>query len=171
MHYILVFPVMLNGIIIINWISNGLLLVVQVDAADKSKISARDQPTERHIGIRGPPEQITEPRVCGINERALVHTDTCNLGIIVSILAFVLVWNLLLNCSTSYSHLSKLFDDVFLPLLLSRQRKWSSALEATRKMNILFQASTHFALFSSHTLVSMHCTHTQSFGNDDEQSH
>lgn len=49
MNYILVFSVMLNGIIIINWISNGLLLVVQVmQPARAVRLQRRPSTQDQH---------------------------------------------------------------------------------------------------------------------------
>lgn len=127
------FSVMLNRIIIINWISNGLLLVVQ-----------EMQPTIAAASNNNPNKQPLAMRY----QRA----DTCNLGLIVSI--WLSFWS---EFITQLFHIKqsfiKFFDDVF--LLARSSTKWSSAFEATRKINILFQTSTHFALYSSHSFKMM----------------
>lgn len=135
MNYILVSTVMLNGIIIINWISNGLLLVVQVmqstrAAETPSYKKPNKYPTKvRYLKARSAPSP-THAIWAHCFHLAFVLVGIYYSTVPHQAVIYQIFWRCLFACS--------------------RQPKWSSAFEATRKMNILYQASTHFALFLSH---------------------
>lgn len=151
------FTVMLNGIIIINWISNGLLLVVHKWCSHRRRRCHRQQHTNM------PLYYTSKVSTTANNRLEMLCVDTCNLGSHCFHFGFRFRFrNLLLNCVPHQAVIYQIFwrclfccccpvrsrqpNDLFLLALYRLHLKWP------RKMNILFQASTTFrAIFVTHT--------------------
>lgn len=94
---------MLNGIIIINWISNGLLLVVQVRCSQPPSVATATDNSSINIPLYI--EWLEQ--IIALKCSRYLRADTCNLGSHCFHLAFGFGLEFITQlCSTSSSHLS-----------------------------------------------------------------